>query len=416
MKHTILAILAFTVISSAVLGADPREDVLTSFFQGEVDRGRISGVHAIVAKNGQVVYSKVFGYSEIETQTKLAEDGIYRIASMTKVVTAIAALQLWEQGKFKLDDPVSLYLPVLKNIRVLKAGKDQSEGPPYESEPAIREPTIRDLFRHTAGIWGGKRYTIAGLRDWQGSLDDFVKALVAIPLDTQPGTRFQYGYSTDVLGLLIEKWSRQNLDEYFRQHIFGPLGLDDTGFVIPAEKLHRLVNHYEYIDGKLVCRESKAESPFKKRSKALSGGGGWNYSYPGLLTTARDWLVIMEVLRLQGAYHGTRLLKEGTVKMMCTEQLGSIPGMKRPGEGYGLGIGVVRDGVLHGKGASTGTIYWAGGPHNTYFYVDFKKRLSAALFMQSGPWRLDDIMNEFLVRSQQVFGSMADGTEQDRGR
>jgi CubicO group peptidase (beta-lactamase class C family) len=113
----------------------------------------------------------------------------------------------------------------------------------------------------------------------------------------------------------------------------------------------------------------------------------------------------MEVLRCHGTHHETRILKQSTIKLMSTDQLGSIPGITRPGLSYGLGVGVVRDGTAHGKGASTGTIYWAGAPHNTFFFVDFEKGLSAALFMQSGPWGLDDIMNQFWVKTEEMFGS-----------
>ena len=401
----IIYLVFFIILTIPLIGQTIQDSLLTDFFQQAITQGKIAGVHAIVAKNGELVYSKTFGYADIEKQIPLESDAIYRIASMTKIVTTIAALQLWEKGLFQLDDPVSKYLPVFEKATVLKKGMENQFEPPYETEPLERQPTLEDLFRHTAGIWGGNRYTVAGLRNWEGSLQGFVERLVSVPLATQPGTKFQYSYALDVIGLLIEKWSGQPLDIYFKEHIFDPLGLKDTGFVISEDNLHRLPNHYTYQDGQLIFEEGGETSPFLKRSQALSGGGGWYYSYPGLLTSAKDWLTIMELIRNDGTYNGIQLLKPGTVKMMCEDHLRSIPGAFEPGAGYGLGIGVVIDGLVHGKGASTGTVYWAGGPHNTYFYIDFEKGLSAAMFMQTGPFGLDNIMNEFRIRSQKVFGN-----------
>ena len=411
MKILVSLCTVVLIFQSAYATSLEDQDVLTPYLEQEVQQGKIAGVHAMVCKDGEIIYSKRFGYSNTEAKTELPDNAIYRIASMTKVVTAIAALQLWEKGLYKLDDPVSFYLPYFRDVRVLKDPEDFE--PPYETEAPRREPTIRDLLRHTSGIWGGHRYTIAGLRDWNGSLDEFVEQLVSVPLDNQPGSRFRYSYSLDVVGLLIEKWSGQNLDDYFEQNIFQPLGLEDTGFVIPEEKIDRLVSHYDYKDDQLICYESPENSPFRVRSKALSGGGGWNYSYPGLTTTIHDWLVIMETIRNYGIYNNARILKAPTVRLMCMDHLGNIPGALIKGTGYGFGVGVVIDEKLHGKGASDGTVFWAGGPHNTYFYIDFKKKLSGALFLQSGPFGIDDIMNGFLIRSQQMFGGESVQAEAD---
>lgn len=186
MKFIPLAVILLGAIH--VTGSE-LTDNLTPFLQKEVSEGKVAGVHAILFKDGEEVYSEKFGYSNIEEKHPIADDSIYRLASMTKIVTAIAALQLWEDGKFKMDDPVSDYLPYFSKASVLKEPGDFEA--PYETVACKREVTIRDLFRHTAGIWGGQRYTIAGLRDWSGSLDGFVERLISVPLDTQPGSRFQ---------------------------------------------------------------------------------------------------------------------------------------------------------------------------------------------------------------------------------
>ena len=403
----VLLLVSFMLCNGSLLWADSAagEKELDEFFQGAVDKGRIAGVHAMISVDGERLYSKMFGYADIEAKVELEEDAIYRIASMTKIVTAIAALQLWEKGLYELDEPVSKYLPVFKDVRVLTAGSPNRDKGPFETEELDREPTVRDLFRHTAGIWGGQRYTNIGLRKWGGTLDGFVERLVSVPLNCQPGTKFEYGYSSDVLGLLVEKWSGKSLDVYFRENIFVPLKLVDSGFVIADDKLGRLANHYHFDGEKLVCEERNADSPFRKRARALSGGGGWNYSYPGLLTSMDDWQVIMELLRNYGIYNNVRVLKEETVKLMCSDQLGDIPGAFEEGAGYGLGLGVVTDGEVHGHHAGTGTVYWAGGPHSTYFYIDFENKISAAMFMQSGPFDIDGMMNGFLERSHRIVRS-----------
>ncbi len=405
LKFYIL-IIAVIVINESPTRAQSaeREKVLDSFFLSAVERGRIAGVHALVAVEGEKVYAKTFGYADIESGLELKEDAIYRIASMTKIVTAMAALQLWEQGVYDLDDPVSKFLPEFKNAKVLKTTAVNRDTPPFDMEELEREPTIRDLFRHTAGIWGGQRYTNIGLRQWTGTLDGFVERLISVPLNCQPGTKFEYGYSSDVLGLLIEKWSGQCLDDYFREKIFEPLKLNDSGFVIEDGKLARLANHYHFDGERLVCKEKSADSPFRKRANALSGGGGWDYSYPGLLTSMDDWLVIMELIRNYGIIDKVRILKEETIRLMCSDQLGNIPGAFEIGTGYGLGLGVITDGKKHGHHAATGTVYWAGGPHSTYFYIDFENKISAAMFMQSGPFDIDGMMNEFLRRSHRFCG------------
>ena len=180
-------------------------------------------------------------------------------------------------------------------MRAMDPNQDGADADAPRTAPLERDITIRDLLRHTAGIYGGSRYTRAGLRDWSGSLEGFVEQLASVPLDCQPGTRFQYSYSTDVLGYLVEVVSGEPLDVYFAKHILAPLDMKDTGFVVPDEKISLLTNHYRFREGRLMCQEEAETSPFRQRAQALSGGGGWNYSYPGVVTTVRDWWRFMEL-------------------------------------------------------------------------------------------------------------------------
>ncbi len=206
-----------------------------------------------------------------------------------------------------------------------------------------------------------------------------------------------------MLGHLVETVSGRPLDEYFQQFIFGPLDMRDTGFVVPAEKVARLTNHYAFEKGKLVCKEQAATSPFLEQAKALSGGGGWSYSYPGLVTTARDWWRFMEMLGRYGRLDGQRLLSRPTVELMCADHLGDLPGAFEPGTGHGLAVGVVTDAAQHGQLASTGTIYWAGAPHNTYYFVNFEQQMCGLVFLQNGPFGHLDLMQRFLILAHQTI-------------
>jgi CubicO group peptidase (beta-lactamase class C family) len=371
-------------------------------FQELVDEGRIAGVSLLISRRGQVAYRRDLGFMDVEDRKPMAPDAIFRIASMTKVLTSVAVLQLFEQGHFMLDDPAADFIPVLKTMRVMDPNQTGADRNQPRTMPLARDITIRDLLRHTSGIYGGSRYTRAGLRDWTGSLKGFVERLASVPLDCQPATRFQYSYSTDVLGYLVEVVSGQPLDEYFAEHILKPLDMKDTGFVVPPDKISRLTNHYRFSDGRLVCKEKAATSPFLKRAEALSGGGGWNYSYPGVVTTIRDWWRFMEMLRNHGQLDGVRILSSSTVKLMCSDHLGTIPGAFEPGAGFGLGVGIVTDSVKHGQLASNGTIYWAGAPHNTYYFVDFQEQMCGIFFMQTEPWGHLNLMRRFLVMAHQA--------------
>jgi CubicO group peptidase (beta-lactamase class C family) len=415
MKKAVLTLAAFlcgaawgqplsTVTPGSVGLSAERLARIDRAFQELVDQKQIAGVSLLIARQGQVAYRRDLGFMDVEAQKAMASDAIFRLASMTKTVTAAAVLQLFEEGRFLLDDPAARFIPVLKTVRVLdpnQAGADPNHPP---TVPLERDITIRDLLRHTSGFkYGGPSYTRAGLRNWTGSLKEFVERLASVPLDCQPGTRFQYSYSTDVLGYLVEVVSGQPLDEYAAERILKPLDMRDTGFVVPADKAERLTCHYEFRHGKLVCGERASSSPFLKRAKALSGGGGWSYSYPGIVTTVRDWWRFMEMLRNHGQLDGVRLLSPNTVKLMCSDHLHDIPGAFEPGVGYGLGVGVVTDATRHGQLAGCGTIYWAGAPHNTYYFIDFEARMCGLLFMQTGPFGHHDLMRRFLVWSHQAI-------------
>lgn len=392
------------VLPESIGLSSERLERIGQILQGHVDEGELAGALALISRKGKIGYFKAVGHMDLEAKTPMAKDAIFRIASMTKAVTAVAVLQLFEQGHFQLDDPIEKYLPVFIKARVLDRNQEGGDPNHPRTVPLERSITIRDLLRHTSGIlYGSRQYRQANLGQWDASLQEFVETLCAIPLAYQPGTQFKYSYSTDVLGYLVEVVSGQALDAYFQEHISAPLKMYDTGFVLPKEKISRLTNHYLYEDEKLICKESAAESPFLKRAQALSGGGGWSYSYPGLVTTAYDWWRFMEMLRGGGQMEDQRILSRPTVKLMCTDQLMDITGHFESGTGHGLGVGVVTDSTQHGQLASTGTIYWAGGPHNTYYFINFEAEMCGLMFMQNGPFGHLNLMRRFLVLAHQAI-------------
>jgi len=396
--------LQFKIVSPEVVGLSPeRVEHIHQTFQELVDEGKIAGVSVLISRDGKIAFWDTLGFMDIETKKPVSKDTIFRIASMAKAVTSVCVLKLYEQGHFLLDDPVSKYIPEFKQMKVtVAAGAENQDG--TKEVPAKRDITIRDLLRHTSGIlYGGKSYREAGFNKWDKPLGDFVKKLAQLPLACEPGTKFNYSYSIDVLGYLVEIISGQPLDEYMKQQVFEPLGMVDTDFYVPEEKLARLPNHYRYKDGSLILDEPSKTSPFLKKPIALSGGGGWSTGYGGLVTTMQDWLRFLEMLRNYGRLEDTRILNRKTVELMTADHLKDISGAFEPGTGHGLGIGVVTDAAKHGQLASAGTIYWAGAPYNTYYFVDYKEQMCGILFMQNGPFGHLDLMRRFLVLAHQAI-------------
>ncbi len=397
------ALLEHTVRPEAVGLSSERLARITHTLSDPITEGKVAGAVVMVGRRGQIAYCEALGRMDCETRVAMRTDTLFRIASMTKAVTAVAVLQLLEQGHYQLDDPIEQYLPVFARARVLDPNQADTDPNHPRTLPLKRSITVRDLLRHTPGIWGGQRFTALGMRAWKGSLADYVETLVSVPLSCQPGTRFQYSFATDVLGYLVEGVSGQPLDSYFQDHIFAPLAMNDTGFVVPPEKRSRLANHYHYRKGALVCKEQAATSPFLKRAQALSGGGGWGYSYPGLVTTPEDWWRFMEMIRRGGRFGDQRILSRTTVTLMCSDHLGGIPGAFEPGTGHGLGVGIITDGAAHGQLASTGTVFWAGAPHNTYYFINFEEEMCGLMFMQNAPFGHLDLMRRFLVLAHQAI-------------
>ena len=354
--------------------------------QNAVDKNQTAGAIVLIARHGKVAYLQTFGRLNARADKPMPQDAIFRIHSMTKPITTAAALLLYEEGKFKLDDPVSTYLPDLKGLRV-HTGKGD------ETVEAKHEMTIRDLMRHTSGLTYGmpngtavdKMYLAKGIDGPDLSLAEMVTTLGKLPLQDQPGTRFHYSISTDVLARLIEVLSRKPIDEFLQDRIFRPLDMRDTGFIVPDDKLSRFAaSHRSGDKGVLNVVDDPATSRYRTRRKYLSGGGG-------LVSTARDYARFCQMLLNGGELRGVRLLRSETVKEMTRNQLPieALPmrlgGFPLPGTGFGLGGSVRLDTKSSTPDPAAGEFGWNGAA-STYFWVAPKSEMVVIVLQQVQPF------------------------------
>jgi CubicO group peptidase (beta-lactamase class C family) len=313
----------------------------------------------------------------------MTKDAIFRIYSMTKPFTSVAAMMLAEEGRFRLNDPVGKHLPALANLKVgVEKPNPEGGAPTVEQVAATRQPTIQDLLRHTSGLTYGvfgrgavkTLYNQAGVGGRNDSNADLVEKLGKLPLMFQPGTTWEYSHSTDVLGRLVEVASGMPLDRFFQERIFAPLGMKDSGFSVPAEKLDRLAQAGNHPETGQPERVLDVTSP----PKYVSGGGG------GVSTTI-DYLRFCRMMLSGGELDGVRLLGRKTVELMTSDHLGPINGPSfLPGAGYGFGLGfAVR--TEPGGPASPGSVgeYYWGGFAGTHFWIDPKEKLIAVFMIQA---------------------------------
>jgi len=367
-----------------------RLDRIGTAVQHSIDDKRIAGSVTLVLRHGQVAYYKAQGMADREAAKPMQRDAIFRICSMTKPITSVAAMILYEEGKFLLDDPISKYLPEFKNPQVLVKA---ANGKIY-TIPAKGEITVRDLMRHTSGItynWNadlGQKYTDAkvahGLLQYDGTIADSVKNLAAQPLLFNPGEKWEYSLGIDVLGRLVEIWSGKPLDEFFRTRIFEPLGMNDTYFFPPDAKVPRLATAYTYYEGKGLNRFPdtpiaegamiySADYPYRGPKKLFAGGAG-------LTSTAMDYARFAQMILNGGKLGNTRLLSRKTVELMSHDQLGKID----PDQGFGIGFGISgAKGPLDELG-SVGDIGW-GGFFYTTFSIDKKEDMVIVFMAQLHP-------------------------------
>ena len=363
--------------------APERLQKINEFVQRDIEAGKVSGAVTLVARHGQLVHFSAQGNFGSEDPRPLKEDTLFRIFSMTKPITTVAAMMLYEEGAFHLGEPVSRYIPELESVQLLRDGELVAPKQPV---------TIGQLMTHTAGLSYGwhpndpvdQAYEEADLTHSTDS-DDFIARLAKLPLRFEPGSRYHYSVATDVLGVLVERLSGMSLEVFFQTRIFAPLGMTDTFFNVPADKLDRFApNHYwDAQRGSIAPIPAAMAQPFTGVT-AFSGGGG-------LVSTAKDYWIFCEMLRRGGNYEGTRILGPKTVEFMTLDHL--TPEVRNhgaseypdshlyPGQSAGLGLGVITDPAQTGVISSKGAYSW-GGAANTKFWIDPKEDLVVILMTQ----------------------------------
>jgi CubicO group peptidase (beta-lactamase class C family) len=377
--------------------------------QRYVDQKLVPGVVTLIARRGRVVHFEAVGFRDPESQAPMTTDAIFRIASMTKPITSVAAMMLYEEGRFLLSDPISKWLPEFTEMKVaIPAPPGERVERPYKLVPAARPITIKHLLTHTAGLANAYRgmtqaeYAKASPRQAPTeTMTDVVKRLAKLPLNFHPGDQWEYGPATDVLGRLVEVISGQTLDEFFRKRIFEPLGMVDTHFYMPESKVSRLTALYQ-PDAENSNRMKLTEAPTKdsrwiKEPHVYFAGAG------GLVSTAADYFKFHQMMLNGGELNGVRLLGRKTVELMSVNHIGDLPvWITGPGFGFGLGYSVVKDVGQAAQPGSIGNYGW-GGAFCTYFWVDPVEEMIGIVMTQVRPYTHLNIRQDFLVLANQAI-------------
>ena len=363
----------------AGLSLDRLRNIESHIDRHYIQPGKLPGTLTLVAQRGEIAYVKAQGLMDVERNKAMCRDTIFRIYSMTKPITSIAMMQLYEQGRFLLDDPVHKYIPGWKNLQVYKSGVY----PDFITTPATSVMTIRDLFTHMSGLTYGfmQRTNVdAAYRELKldGSksltLETLVSQLAELPLEFSPGTAWNYSVATDVLGYLVQLLADQPFDEYLHERIFEPLGMVDTGFQVTDDQLERFAACYQYQSGnQFKLQADPATSAFRRKGTFLSGGGG-------LVSTIDDYFHFAQALCQGGEFQGQRIIGRKTLEFMRSNHLpgnqdlpslsvGSFSETPYAGSGFGLGFSVKTDVAKSQINGSVGEYGW-GGLASTNFFID----------------------------------------------
>jgi CubicO group peptidase (beta-lactamase class C family) len=425
---TVLVILVSFQISAREIGnakpdregiSQERLDRITTHMNQAVEDGTMVGGLGMIARNGKIVYSESYGLSDREANKSMTEDAIFRIYSMSKPITSVALMILYEEGKFFLNDPVARYIPELADLevavstadsdtgmvsdgttsRTIGSGDDTKAG---QTRKPKRQPTVRDLMRHTAGFSYGffgntevdKQYRAKNILRGQKDLKEFVTELGQLPLQYEPGSKWHYSVSVDVQGRLVEVLSGMSFGEFLNERLFSPLDMTDTSFTVSKAKLDRLAQIYSpegTSEGsdlflsrsqstKLIPSGEQINAGFMEGATFESGGGG-------MVSTARDYLRFSQMMLNGGELDGVRILSPKSVQLMTSNHLGDVPmGFGREGVGFGLGFAVALDQGEIGELGSAGEYNW-GGAAGTLFWIDPQEQLIGLFMVQSIPHR-----------------------------
>jgi len=355
-----------------------------------VDGGRLAGITTMIARHGHVADFQTYGYRDLEAGASMERDAIFRIYSMSKPITGVALMTLFEEGQFRLSDPVARYIPELSDLQVVTGWGPN--GP--TTEDADHPMTIRELMTHTGGFAYGlgfvdpvdSIYVADGVLARDQTLSDMINKLAAIPLRVQPGTQWYYSISVDVQGYLVEVLSGQPLDAFMEERIFGPLGMRDSGFHVPEAEHDRFAQIYTYdADGELVALPCAADvlfcESFHEPTTFFSGGGG-------MVSTTMDYMRFCQMMLNGGELDGVRILSPTTVELMMQNQLPRTLPEYSPGKGFGLDFSVVLDPVE--AGTVSEEVYWSGAA-GTWFWIDPEEDLIFVGMIQAFGGGLPDV-------------------------
>jgi CubicO group peptidase (beta-lactamase class C family) len=400
-----VVLLALSLTAAALPGGKP-EDVgmssdrltrINDVIKGYIDAGQISGAVTMVSRKGRIAHFEAQGLMDLEGKAPMRKDAIFRMASMSKPVTGVAILMLMEEGKLRLTDPVSRFIPEFKNPKVAMLKTPAGPTPPpvpgqpapppeIYTVPAERELTIRDLMTHTNGLEtggpGSREGNRLSPRSTGSTLAAYVPTLGAVPLDFQPGTKWQYSAlaGIETLGRIVEIASGMAFDQFLQKRIFEPLGMKDTAFFPTDDRMPRVVTLYERKPSGL----SRIDTPAWLATKTLFSGGG------GLWSTPEDYMQFAQMLVNGGQLTGKRLLSPRTVDLMASNHVGDLyagVGQRLKGMGFGLTVEVVMDGVSANRRESNGSFGWDGA-FGTHFWVDRKEQLVGLLMVQESNGQL----------------------------
>src|SRR5215471_2582993 len=368
-----------------------RLDRIRPAMEKHIAANQLAGGVALIARRGKVAYFETYGLSDKEGGKPMQKDSIFRIYSMTKAVTGVAVMILYEEGRFTLSDPVSKFLPEFANMKVAVEKTDPATGKSMlsHSVPAEHPITILDLMRHTSGLnYAGPHdekgelvYQKLGLNPGGGAditLAEYIKRIAGAPLVHQPGTIWDYGYSIDVLARLVEAVSGQAIDQFFSERILKPLKMVDTSYYVPEDKWGRLVVMYSQNKDMTINRMPNMVLDAAKKKPALLFGGS------GLFSTAMDYARFVQMLLNGGELDGVRVLGPKTVDLMHSDVLGDLPrvGILQPGYGFGLTFAVNRGPGPTASAASKGEYFW-GGAAGTSFFIDPQEQMIGVLMIQT---------------------------------
>jgi CubicO group peptidase (beta-lactamase class C family) len=372
--------------------------------QKYIDDGLVPGVITMIARKGKIVHFETQGYMDVDSGKVMQADAIFRIASMTKPITSVALMMLWEEGAFQLRDPVSRFIPSFEN-QVVSSTSDSSART-GELVPVKRPVTIRDMLTHTAGLAnnyrGNTQFYGENIRvSPDDSLESYIDRLAGLPLNYQPGEEWQYSAATNVVGRLVEVISGQTLDEFMQERIFQPLGMTDTHFFMEDNKGGRLMSQYSPgpDENKIVI-----DDPGSNESRWINGLNKSVYTGAGgLVSTPHDYMRFQQAMLNGGELEGARLLSPNTLDLMMENHTADLPlWLPGPGMGFGLGWAVVEDRGEAATALTEGSVYW-GGAYCTLAWIDREEELIGILMTQVRPYNHMNIRQDFQVLAHQAI-------------